>query len=106
MSDRFERLERRVQGHADYALELRRLRESAAWKALAEQMEKAKEKVVERYVKVALAGGNLEQRQLDYDRGYWDGIAALLSQPERAQQQLENSLAELEKLEQRARRSA
>lgn len=50
-----------------------------------------------------MGGAEVDQRQIDYDRGYWDGVLAMLQEPEKAQQRLETRIRQLEELEARVR---
>jgi hypothetical protein len=102
---RLEKLERRARAQIDYAQELRALARSDAFAALAQQMSRAKEKVMSAHVRALMRGDTLDQRQMDYDRGYWDGVEAVLHQPDRIEQELEATLRQLQTEEARQSRT-
>lgn len=58
----------------------------------------ARQKVMETHTRALLKGAVLDQRQLDYDRGYWDGIIQLLEAPHRAEEAFQQTIERIEKL--------
>jgi exonuclease VII small subunit len=43
-----------------------------------------------------LRGQAIDQRKLDYERGFWDGAKHVVTRPENAEAELESSLKRLE----------
>lgn len=99
--DDLERVEARARAEAHLAQGLRHLRESEDWQVLRQAMLNGKRKVMDGWTKALFRGEPVNQRQIDYDRGYWDGVAQVLEQPFAAMKQLEGTLERLEKLSRR-----
>ncbi len=93
-----ERLEAKAQAHAELAGAMRYLREDENWQALRRSMMLAKAKVMEAHTRALMRGEALNQRQLDYDRGYWDGVAQMLEAPWSALKAYEETLERVENL--------
>lgn len=93
-----ERLEEKTRQLADLANSMRALRESDDFTALRRSMQSAKRKVMDGWARALLRGEPVNQRQVDYDRGYWDGVAQVLEAPWSAVQAYEQTMARLEKL--------
>jgi hypothetical protein len=96
-ADELDRLETIARKQGDLARGLRQLRESESWTVLRASMLAARQKVMEAHTKALLKGEPVNQRQLDYDRGYWDGIIQMLEAPWRAQEAVEKTLERIEK---------
>lgn len=58
----------------------------------------ARRKVMETHTRALLKGEVLDQRQLDYDRGYWDGVIQLLEAPHRAEEAFQQTLERIDKM--------
>lgn len=97
-TDERDRLEDKARAYGNLAQGLRRLRESEDWQVLRQSMLQAKRKVMESWTNALLRGTPVDQRQVDYDRGYWDGVIQVLEAPDRALEQLNKTLERLEKL--------
>lgn len=96
--DERDRLEDKARAQGNLAQGLRHLRESEDWQVLRQSMLQAKRKVMEAWTNALLRGEAVNQRQIDYDRGYWDGIMQVLEAPDRALEQFEKTFERLEKL--------
>lgn len=84
---------------AELEQQLRPLRTSEAWVTLGRSLQGAKQKVMEAHVRALMRGdATLNQRQLDYDRGYWDGVENTLKAPLAALTELEKKLVQLERM--------
>lgn len=77
---------------------MRHLRESEDFQVLRESMREAKKKVLDQHLKALMRGAALNQRQMDYDRGYWDGVAQVLEAPWSALQAYEKALERVSQL--------
>lgn len=71
---------------------MRELVRHPGWIELARGMEKAKEKVMAAHMKRLIAGDELNQRLIDFDRGMWHGIEQVLLQPEKAEEMLDKTI--------------
>lgn len=77
---------------------LRELRTLDAWHVLDSTVKQAKEKVVRQYANNLLSGSEIPQRQLDYDRGFLNGMQFLLKHPERIESRFNDAVEKLAKL--------
>ena len=73
------------------AFSIESLKHTPAWDELAAELEAAEEKWWTRYRAELKLGKELDQRELDYMRGKFDGIRQLLKQPERAARVIEKT---------------
>ena len=92
-----ERLEAKASGYAELANRMRALRESEEFAALRASMAEAKKKVMDATTRALMRGEPANQRQIDYDRGYWDGVAQVLEAPWSALQAYERTMERLER---------
>ncbi len=88
----------KVQLLAERALALDRIRQSPDWPALREEYQRKREKITSRFNAFALHGPQVEaveQRELDYWRGFLDGAEWLLDNPEHAQRTFSRAFGKL-----------
>ena len=86
----------RVQSAAELEAKLRlnriaSLKGSAAWADLTDELERAEERFWKRHNADMRSGKPADQRELDYMRGKFDALRALLKQPEKAARHLERA---------------
>ncbi len=93
-----EQLEQRGLREQQLAEALRPIRESETWSFLIRSLQGAREHVMRGHLQALMRGREINQRQLDYDRGYWDGVVAVLNAPEQALTQFEKTLEKLQTL--------
>ena len=72
----------------DLARDLAKLTDHPSWGVLRESFDKAREKAELRLARQMYRGGEghpeIDQREIDYQRGFWRGVQAVLDQPEYA----------------------
>jgi hypothetical protein len=76
---------------------LKELTEHPAWPELRAMAEQGKESYLRRIANRLLRGEAIEQRDLDYDRGYYQGIEDLLASPDKAVKQMRRALERAER---------
>lgn len=78
------------------AQDLAKLTEHPSWPVLREEFAKAREQAERRLAREMLSGGEtkepVDQRKIDYRRGFLRGAQAVLDQPELAQHAFEKAL--------------
>lgn len=84
----------------DRARALSKLEGHEGWELLGKELQERRE-VFERTLGRRLLSGGLEaelvdQRHIDYQRGYWRGVRDILDSPVRAQQALDDALKRME----------
>lgn len=57
---------------------------------------KKRDRVVSALARGILSGVPVDQRKLDYERGFWDGAASVLNRPDNAQAEFDKALKRLE----------
>lgn len=60
-------------------------------------IEKKRDKVVGLLSTTILAGQALDQRKLDYERGFWDGATSVVNRPDNAEAEFNAALKRLER---------
>lgn len=88
----------RAQNFAGQHQALDKLKDSDAWFVLSSIASKARETLVRQYAQALLSGSEVDQRQLDYDRGLLDGMKFLLERPERIESRFNDAVDKLQKL--------
>lgn len=94
-----EKLERTLAHKGEIAEALKRLSTQPEWELLKKRFEKKREKDSERLTRTIFAGGVVDQRVLDYERGFWNGVGAILSNPENAERAFHTAFSRLAKFE-------
>lgn len=91
----------RIREPGDRARELAKLAQHPAWDVLRKDFEERKRLYLQRLARKLTVGGRdaepLNQREIDYERGFLRGAAAVLEAPENAVKVLEKLERELEK---------
>jgi len=86
----------RVRELADKAQELAKLKEHPSWEILRAEFEKRKQGYLRGVAQGLMAGGPdapaMDQRRIDYERGFLRGAQAVLDTPDNALAQLEAEL--------------
>lgn len=67
------------------------LKDTAGWDALTAEAQRAEERYWKRHRADVRQGKPVDQRELDYMRGTFDALRALLKQPEKAARQLDRA---------------
>jgi hypothetical protein len=86
----------RLQEKAANAQEIAKLKDSGSFQYLKLVVEKKRDLVAGTLVRALLAGTEINQRRLDYERGYWDGAMHIVNRPENAEAELVKALKRLE----------
>lgn len=89
MADRLDRLRQEVEAFGS-------LREHVGWQRLLKRTIAQKEEWFEKLARKIASGQPLDekfQRQVDYDRGWYDGAIYVLRHPELSEEALESALA-------------
>lgn len=90
-----EDLELRAYKASEIVAKLRELKVAEGWSTLIEVFTAAKEQYYAAVTQQLMRGREINQRKLDYNRGFFDGVTKLLEQPETAESVLEKALARL-----------
>ena len=84
----------------DLARELGKLKDTPAWARLQAEFDKAKDTFVQGQARKLVSGGSkaepLDQRMIDYQRGFFRGCEHILAMPDRAEQTLNKALEKQE----------
>ena len=81
----------------DRARELAKLKDTPAWEGLRKEFEERKQAFLAKQARDLMAGGPIDakplnQREIDYQRGFLRGAAAVFSAPDNAVSELERLL--------------
>ena len=91
-----EDLELRAFRASEIAAKLREIKDTDGWKTLVEVFEAAEKTYYANVTRQLMQGREINQRKLDYNRGVFDGVKQLLSQPDKAESVLKSALERLE----------
>lgn len=84
----------------DRAQALGKLEGNEGWELLRKELEERREAFEHTLGRRLLVGGleadPVNQRQIDYQRGYWRGVRDILDSPKRAQEALADALKRME----------
>ena len=84
----------------DKAQDLSKLKDHPSWEVLRSEFEAKRLKYMDRLAARLMRGGlnanPLDQREIDYQRGFFDGAQWILDNPEFAESSLENALKRME----------
>ena len=82
------------------AQELAKLAEHPSWAVLKAHVDELKQKDAERLARKLMAGGEaaqpVDQRSIDYQRGFWRGVDSVFSSPEDAEKALKRAIERME----------
>lgn len=67
------------------------LREHAGWRRLRDQVRAEQEGFLARLARRLMAGEGVDQREIDYYRGYYQGALDTVERPEKAEENLEKA---------------
>lgn len=81
----------RLQKLAQEAAQYGRLKEDPAWRALFDRIQAQKERFMLRLARRLMAGEVVSQRELDYNKGFYDGAYYAVAHPEKAITSLEHA---------------
>jgi hypothetical protein len=81
------------------AAELAKLKDHEAWTVLRQVLETKKERWQRGLTKRLIAGEIVDQRDLDYQRGFWAGAFYVLDNPEKAEDSLKAALRKATSME-------
>lgn len=95
VTDQRIKREEAVYRKGEVAAALARLARHPDWALLTELFTKKKDREIEMMSRLLLAGGTIDQRRLDYERGFWDGVEAILKRPENAEKRFQAALSRL-----------
>ena len=90
-----EELELRLFKAEEIAENLAALKDTDGWKTLVEVFEAYRQSYYSTLTRSLMRGNEVNQRKLDYNRGLFDGVDKLLSQPDTAQSVLEKATKSL-----------
>lgn len=90
-----EALELRAHRAADVAQKLRELSATDGWDLLRETFARQREQYYERLARDLMAGKEIDQRKLDYNRGFFESVEQLLEAPHNAEAILEKAVKRL-----------
>lgn len=94
-ADKKAKEEQKFARKGEIATSLRRLANHPDWALLMEIFEKKKTRDVEVMSRMILAGKMIPEEQLHYERGFWDGVGAVLKRPENAEAAFQAALSRL-----------
>lgn len=79
------------------AAELVKLKDNPSFQYLKLVVEKKRDKVVGLLAKSILRGEVRDQREIDYERGFWDGATSVINRPENAEAEFNAALKRLDR---------
>jgi hypothetical protein len=84
-------------------VQLSNLKKQPEWKTLREIMEGKRERYFAQLARELVHGrGEIDQRKLDFQRGFWAGVFYLLANPEAAEREFEKAAEKAERLKETA----
>jgi len=84
---------------AERAAKLGELKRHPSWAVLKEILEAKKERRFAHFARELMAGREpVDQRKLDFERGFWAGITYILANPEHAEREFEKAVEKAERL--------
>lgn len=92
-----EQLEDRVDGLAEIHAPLKALAETDGWRILKQVFDRQRERYYDQLSRSLMAGAEIDQRKLDFNRGFFESVEDLLEAPENAEKTLKKALERLEK---------
>ena len=92
-----EELQDRTERLAEIYAPLHALSETDGWRILRETFGKQRDQYYEQLSRNLMKGAEIDQRKLDYNRGFFDSIEDLLEAPENAEAILRKALERLQK---------
>ena len=92
-----EELEQRAFRTAEIAQAMRELKATDGWKVLAETFERQRAGYFDTLARDLMRGKEIDQRKLDYNRGFFESVEQLLKAPENAERLLERAVKSLKR---------
>lgn len=89
------KVEQAMHRKGEIAAALQRLSRHPDWELLTTIFEKKKATDVDLMSRMILAGNVPPKEALDYERGFWDGVGAVLKRPENAEARFQAALSRL-----------
>lgn len=68
------------------------------WDILAETFERQRQSYYDRLARDLMKGAEIDQRKLDYNRGFFESVEQLLEAPQNAEKILERAVKRLQRL--------
>jgi len=93
-----DRVEARAFRAAEIAEKLRELKDTDGWQVLLETFERQRQTYYDNLARDLMKGKEIDQRKLDYNRGFFDSVEQMLAAPENAEKILAGNVARLKRL--------